>query len=431
MKLKKLMEEKGKLVSEVRRLADLINDEARDFTSEENAAWEQVNKDLNTKNTQIDATLKAEEGERSIAGGAEDELRNHGISFEEGGDEPKEENRDLAINGWTRGVKGTVSKEERAAAAQFGYDLTSPSIELELRSKAPRTREEARAMSAVKGSTGAFTVQPVFVSNLEVALLEFGGMRSVSDIIRTDTGAEMSWPTFDDTSNEGHFVGENVDHGDATDPDFEQRKWNAYECSSGVLKVPEAALQDSALPLDSLIPEALGTRIARRLNRAYTAGTGAAGPMGVVPASTLGKTAAAAAAVTLDEVLDLIYSVDRAYRTGASHMFADATMLKIRKLKDGEGQYQWQASTSAGEPDRLWNYPITINEDMPAMTSGLISMVFGQLKKYKIRDVRGLVVKRLVERYAEYNQVGFLAIMRTDGNLLDAGTNPVKHLIQA
>jgi hypothetical protein len=37
----------------------------------------------------------------------------------------------------------------------------------------------------------------------------------------------------------------------------------------------------------------------------------------------------------------------------------------------------------------------------------------------------------LSERYAELDQVGFVAFFRTDGNLLNAGTGPIKAMVQA
>jgi predicted phage gp36 major capsid-like protein len=39
-------------------------------------------------------------------------------------------------------------------------------------------------------------------------------------------------------------------------------------------------------------------------------------------------------------------------------------------------------------------------------------------------------VLRLVERYADYGQVGFIAFSRVDSNLVDAGTHPIAQLIQ-
>ena len=68
---------------------------------------------------------------------------------------------------------------------------------------------------------------------------------------------------------------------------------------------------------------------------------------------------------------------------------------------------------------------------MAAMTTANKSMLFGDFSKYMIRNVAGIMVMRLVERYADYNQTGFVMFQRADGNLVDAGTHPIKHLLQA
>lgn len=154
--------------------------------------------------------------------------------------------------------------------------------------------------------------------------------------------------------------------------------------------------------------------------------------MGIVTAAALGKTAASATAIAADELFDLVHSVDPAYRKGAGFMFHDNVLLTIRKLKDGNGQYLWTAGLQAGEADRILGYGYTVNQHMAsAVASTAKTVIFGQLSKYKIRDVRGLRLRRLVERYAESDQEGFVAFYRADGNLLDSGVAPVKYLQQA
>jgi hypothetical protein len=59
------------------------------------------------------------------------------------------------------------------------------------------------------------------------------------------------------------------------------------------------------------------------------------------------------------------------------------------------------------------------------------TMLFGMLSKYKVRQVSQLRLRRLVERYADTDQEGFVAFQRADGVLLDAGVAPVKRLTQA
>lgn len=75
-------------------------------------------------------------------------------------------------------------------------------------------------------------------------------------------------------------------------------------------------------------------------------------------------------------------------------------------------------------------YPYYVNMDMATIAASAKTVLFGQLKKYKIRRVMGMRVLRLVERFADYGQIALIGFARYDGNLLDAGTHPVKYLVQ-
>jgi HK97 family phage major capsid protein len=68
---------------------------------------------------------------------------------------------------------------------------------------------------------------------------------------------------------------------------------------------------------------------------------------------------------------------------------------------------------------------------MATLATGNKTVLFGQLKKYKIRRVKELAILRLVERFADYGQIALIGFARYDGNLLDAGTKPVNYLKQA
>jgi HK97 family phage major capsid protein len=111
-------------------------------------------------------------------------------------------------------------------------------------------------------------------------------------------------------------------------------------------------------------------------------------------------------------------------------MFHDNLLLYIRKLKDSQNRYLFQ-DAAAGAPPTIWGSPL---RDQPAHGFGVTTtqktIVYGQLNKYKIRDVQTIRLRRLVERYADSDQEGFVAFMRSDGNLLDAGVAPVKYLVQ-
>jgi HK97 family phage major capsid protein len=292
---------------------------------------------------------------------------------------------------------------------------------------------EARALSNQDIAAGAITIANDLVRSFELAMLQFGGVRQVAEVMRTASGGDITWPTANDTTNTG--AGCSRKHAVVTERTSRPAASPGRRTSTApkLVKVPVELLEDSVFDLPSVIGAMLGERIGRITNTHFTTGNSAGKPNGIVTAATLGKTAAGAAAITSDEILDLIHSIDPAYRTtGCGFMMNDAILLAIRKLKDGQGNYLWtHGDIQTGTPDRLFTYPITVNQDMATLVTTGKTILFGQLNKYKVRDVASFRLRRLVERYADNDQEGFVAFSRHDGNLLDAGTHPVKYLQQA
>ena len=98
-------------------------------------------------------------------------------------------------------------------------------------------------------------------------------------------------------------------------------------------------------------------------------------------------------------------------------MVNDSTVKAIRKLKDNNGQYIWQAALKDGDHDTLLGRPILTSPYMPEIGTGTKPVMFGDLSYYWIGDRQGITFKRLNERYADVGQVGFLASKRLDGKL--------------
>ena len=335
-----------------------------------------------------------------------------------------------AMRGWAAGR--AARPEDAAAARRLGIDMDGGDLTLRLLPEQPRNREEARAysrsMNGLQGSAGAFTVAPVFAENFEMARLGYDTMRNLAEVMRTDSGAPMTWPTSNDTTNEGRWLAVNQTMTN-TDLTVGGKVWTAHTISSDSVLVDRGLLQDSSFNMPNVIAKALGERMGRAMGRAHAVGTGVGQPYGIVNASTLGKTASSSTAVTFDEIMDLVGSVDSAYAPNSVFMMNRLIKMAIRKLKDSQNRYLWEPSTIVGEPDSILGYPVYENSYMAstlATTNKII--LFGDMSYYKIRDVSTVTIQRLVEKYAENNQDAFLAVTRTDGNLLDAGTNPVKHL---
>jgi HK97 family phage major capsid protein len=301
---------------------------------------------------------------------------------------------------------------------------------------AGRVKLEGRAQTSLTGSSGGFTVPVTLANEIDIALKSHGPMmdESLVRVITTTGGEQINYPTVDDTAIIGEKKAENAGATDDAGNDvvFGQKPLNAFMYDSEIVRVPIELLQDSAFNIEALMGELFGERLGRTVNEALTIGDGTGDPNGIVTASTAGKTAAAVAAITADEIIDLLHSVNPAYRASPScaFMFNDATLAVIRKLKDGQGNYLWQmGDVRAGVPGTLLGQRYVINQAMESLAAAKKVMLFGDMKKYLVRRVGTYTTLRLNERFIENLQVGFLAYMRADGELINTGA--VKHLITA
>ncbi|MFA9232067.1 MAG: phage major capsid protein [Microgenomates group bacterium] len=328
-------------------------------------------------------------------------------------------------------------------AARIGRDKGKP--EMTLYSKwlksgdnglsAAEWADIRNTMSTTTTTEGGFTVQSDVAAALIDALKDFGGMRSVATILRTEKGNPLSFPTSDGTSEVGEWIAENVT-ATALDPVFGSRSLPVYKASSKIAAVPFELLQDSQIDIEAFVNGRLAARLGRITNTGYTVGTGTAQPTGLITAATAGVTAANAtsqvSAIIYDSVVNLIHSVDPAYRVlgNCRFMMNDASIKVIRQVKDTAGRPIFVPGYDGthgnlpafSAPDTLCGYPIVTNQDIAVMAAGAKSIAFGDFSYYYIRDAMDISMFRFTDSaYAKLGQVGFLAWMRSGGNLLDTG----------
>jgi HK97 family phage major capsid protein len=211
--------------------------------------------------------------------------------------------------------------------------------------------------------------------------------------------------------------------------------FNAYTGSSDIVLVPVQLMQDSYFDLNKQLAWLLGERLGRLLSAALTTGSGNGQPTGIVTAAVASglnyqmPTGNSNQITDSNSLIQLEHTVDVAYRKGAKFMFHDQTLKSIKMLKDNYGRYLWLPGLAANDPNTINGYEYVINNGLATMAPSAYCGLFGQLKKYKVRRVAGeTTVLRLVERYADYLQQGFIGFVRVDGNLLDAGTHPIATL---
>lgn len=290
---------------------------------------------------------------------------------------------------------------------------------------------EMRAQSVGTDTAGGFTVPQGFQAEVIKRMQMFGPMLDpgITRQITTDSGNQIDWPTMDDVSNKGALLAENTQDAEQ-DVTFAQKQIDAYKYTSKIIRVSEELLQDSGVDIEDILEDAMAERIGRIANEHLTTGTGSGQPNGIVTASGAGPAAAAAAAIDFDDLIELLHSVDPLYRQDPTvgWQFNDSTLKLLRKIKDTDGNYIWQpADARSQEPAQILGVQYFINQDMADVGASAKSVIFGAMNRYLVRRVREFAVRRLVERYADFYQVGFLGFTRFDGELLDV--NAVKHLV--
>ena len=294
----------------------------------------------------------------------------------------------------------------------------------------PETRSLIEKRDSISGLSAGVLIPTDLASSIEIALKSYGGMFEAGQIITTSKGGDLTFPTVNDTAAKATIVAE-YDQSTKRTPTFGSVTLKAFTYRTPIIPVSLELLQDSAFDLDALLSQLLSESFGRGVNEHLTTGSGTGQPRGIVTAATAIENGAAAGAITLDNIIDLIAGVDSAYAKTGKFMFNHKTLGALAKIKDTHGQYIWQENARVGQPGTIFGKGYVINDDVADIGAGNASVLFGDLSKYKIRLVKGFRVIRLNELLAEYLSIGLFGFARVDGTLIDAGTHPVVKLVHA
>lgn len=404
-----LREQRTAHAKEARNILDTKT--GKDWTKEAAAQVDDLYAKIDDLDGQIERFERALTLEDSLDGRGEQRSDRTGRSVDEEANNVVTEK--AIFDAWCRGGMEQLNDEQREYVAN--------------------RKNEARRLygsqSVGTGSQGGFLVPRDFSATLLEKMAAFGGVRSVANVIQTDGGNSIDFPTVDETGQEGELIGENTT---ATGQDivFGTTAIDAYKYSSKIVTVPIELIQDSRIDIEAYVNKALAERIARITNRHFTVGDGTSKPRGVVVAAASGKTGVTGqtTSVTYDDFVDMEHSVDPAYRNEAGWMFHDQTLKVIKKLKDSQGRPLWRPGVTGGDPNDILGYKYTINQHMAQMAANAKSILFGDFSKYTIRDVMAVTLFRFADsKYMEKGQVGFLAWSRHDGDLIDASNESVRY----
>lgn len=407
IELKKLKEERAEVVHSMHTMVKTAEDEKRGLTTEEDGQWSEMSDSVDS----FDARIEKVERSNSLMGQLDDynddTSKKPDLSEQREHEDESVDERSEAFGALIRSVEGGtsgLSTDQRKVLA------------------------EMRAQSVGTTTAGGYTVPEGFEAQIIESMVAFGGIANVANVLNTATGNDLPFITNDDTGNSGALLAENTQDSEQ-DLTLGQITLGAYKYTSKIIRVSNELIQDNAVNLESYIAKKFGERLGRITSAHYATGTGTAQPNGLMTAATVGKTAASATALTYDELLDLKHSVDPAYRGNARWAFNDSTFKAIKQLKDSQNRPLWMPDYVNGAAGTIDGDQYVIDQGIASMAINALAAAYGDMDNYQIRMVQGFQMVRLVERYADFHQVGFLAFMRTDADLLD--TAAVKSLKMA
>lgn len=384
-KIKKMMDQRNKLLHDMRAL---INANPNGLNAEDEQKYSAMEADFDKLQKQIDReknlaaleqTLQQPDGEPLLTG------HQNSKNQQTNTDEYKD-----AFFSYVRYGYSGLDDSERKMLAQF------------------------RAAGLEEGvpSKGGYLVPTVIANEIITGLNAESWIRKFADVelMRSTTNipVDQSVPSFS-------WMGEKDAYGE-TDLTFGNIQISAHKMG-GIIKISEELLEDSSFKLEPHLRKKIIWGIDAAEEPAFLTGDGVGKPKGIVTSASVGVTAASATAITADEVLDFVYSMSPRYANNAILIASRGWVKAVRKLKDGNGQYIWQPSYRAGEPDTILGVPLRMSEYMPGLDSTTTPAVIADFRFYKIADRGSMYIQRLVEKYADTGEIGFRVRKRVDGKL--------------
>ncbi|MTC33611.1 phage major capsid protein [Providencia alcalifaciens] len=400
MKLHELKQKRNTIAVDMRAIHEKVGEGV--MTDEQRTEWNKAKTELENLEAQIEREEQLRSLDQSFVDENEQEQRRNPENDPEAA---KVERRNLAFDHFVRSGFGELSTEERQAL------------------------KELRAQGTAPDEKGGYTVPTQMLNKIIEQMKAYGGIASVAQILTTSTGQDITWSTSDGTEEEGELLGENTAASEQ-DVEFGTAILGAKKLSSKIIRVSNELLQDSGVNIEAY----LGSRIAQRIGRGeakyLVKGTGTGSPLQPkgLDASVTG-TVDASATFGWKDINALEHALDPAYRNGPKFRLAfnDDTLKNLKEMEDAQKRPLWLPSIAGVAPSTILGMQYVVDQAIDKMEAGKKFIFCGDFDRFILRRVTYMTLKRLVERYAEYDQTAFLAFHRFDCVLED--TSAIKALV--
>jgi len=366
--LKKLMERRAELKKQMDALVDKADTEERAMSEEETRAFDEAEKEIQ----EIDATLACEERARKIT-----EVQ------------PPKEQHEMTV-------------EERAAAEEQAFsDFIMGRV---------ATENRAGEIQLTQGNNGS--IVPTTIANRIIkAVRDMVPFLSLADVVYTH--GKLSVPVYgEDATN--YIKADYVDEG--TDLTDNIGKFTTVDLNGfvlGALALVSNKLKDNTdINVVDFVVNQVAEAIAEKLEKEFV--TGSTKITGITSA-TNGITAAAATAITYDELVSLKHSLKQRFRANARWIMNPATYTALCKLKDNNGQPYFKE-----DEYKILGLPVIESDSMPTIAASAKAIVIADLSGYTIKATKNVEIQVLREKFSTKNMLGVLAFGEYDAKITDS-----------
>ncbi|AUZ06350.2 phage major capsid protein HK97 [Vitreoscilla sp. C1] len=290
-----------------------------------------------------------------------------------------------------------------------------------------RTEEIRADLKKSPDSNGGYLVPTEWDRTITDKLHEISPLRQIFRVVPTSKATFSRLYNLKGTG--AGWVGEEDTRGKTNTATF-----GSLEFATGEMYANPAATQqmldDAETDLEAWLAEEVQETFSTTENAAFIAGDGAKGkPFGLLTYATGAANATkhpfgailtinseSAADITADAIIDVVYDLPASFSSGASFIMNRKTLRKVRKMKDGDGNYLWEKSFQAGQPSTILGYPVYEVAEMPDVAANALPIAFGDFKRgYLIVDRKGVVILR--DPYTNKPYVQFYTTKRLGGGV--------------
>ena len=195
--------------------------------------------------------------------------------------------------------------------------------------------------------------------------------------------------------------------------------------AGALTKVSRSLINNVDFDIVGFVVDEMSQAIARFIEHELLIGTpanvGAGTPAKVLGLSTLsnGITAAAANAITADEVIKLHDKIKDRFQRNAIWIMSSATRTALRLLKSSTGYYLLNDDISSPFGATLLGKPVYVSDNMPEIATGNTVIYYGDMKGLATKFNENVNIEVLRERYADEHAVGVIGWFEFDSKVID------------